>query len=650
MADAPLKGVRVIELARILAGPWAGQLLADLGADVIKIEHPEGGDDTRRWGPPFVTGADGENLSAAYYHSTNRGKRSITLDIASAEGAQAVRDLIATADVVIENFKVGGLRKYGLDYDSLKEANPALVYCSITGFGQTGPYAPRAGYDFIIQAMAGMMSITGEPGREPQKAGVAISDIFTGLYSVIAIQAALRHAEKSGEGQMIDMALFDTQAGILGNQNLNYLVSGTAPVQMGNAHMNIAPYEVFPVSDGHVIIAVGNDGQFQRFCKLLGAEALGADPDFQTNPSRVTHRTRLRAPKNHLPSMAKGNKGRHCWPPCMRPMPVARPGRLTIIAECFRRSCRRLSQRAPAWISPEQGRNPNPLEVRAPPIKLPVLRRCNYAGPSPPGWERHTRRLVLSRTLLIHRIQKGTTHMKNPGGQADWSTSLQGPMDVESSLCSCPAESLSREFSTRWSISGVGPIHLSDAMARSVGKRRRLGDSLPETPASATAASPPHPPPPTAASAGSTSPARIRSRLILVHRSRFSAATAAEREGIPEVSSYRRGLTEFAQNWCSYVEITMRLRIFTLRISSKRALFSVGDVQARPLVRWFVLACRRCAAAKWSSIRRRRSCPNRFPSNRPGSRADGGFLPQRIFESRDGRRFLIPRRGTRYGP
>ncbi|WP_421779004.1 CaiB/BaiF CoA transferase family protein [Hoeflea sp.] len=290
----PLEGVRVIELARILAGPWAGQLLADLGADVIKIEHPEGGDDTRRWGPPFVTGADGESLSAAYYHSANRGKRSVTLDIASAEGAAAARDLIASADVVIENFKVGGLKKYGLDYESLKKVNPALVYCSITGFGQTGPYAPRAGYDFIIQAMAGMMSITGEKGREPQKAGVAISDIFTGLYSVIAIQAALRHAENTGEGQMIDMALFDTQAGILGNQNLNYLISGVSPGQMGNAHMNIAPYEVFPVSDGHVIIAVGNDGQFQRFCKLLNNETMAADPDFQTNPSRVAHRDRLR--------------------------------------------------------------------------------------------------------------------------------------------------------------------------------------------------------------------------------------------------------------------------------------------------------------------------------------------------------------------
>ena len=294
MADAPLKGIRVIELARILAGPWAGQLLADLGADVIKIEKPGDGDDTRHWGPPFVTGADGENLSAAYYHSANRGKRSVAIDIATPDGAETVRKLIAGADVVIENFKVGGLRKYGLDYESVKALNPRLVYCSITGFGQTGPYAPRAGYDFIIQAMAGMMSITGEPGREPQKAGVAISDIFTGLYSVIAIQAALRHAEKAGEGQWIDMALFDTQAGILGNQNLNYLVSGVPPKQMGNAHMNIAPYEVFPVSDGHVIIAVGNDGQFQRFCKVLGASDLATDPQFLKNPDRVADRARLR--------------------------------------------------------------------------------------------------------------------------------------------------------------------------------------------------------------------------------------------------------------------------------------------------------------------------------------------------------------------
>jgi len=295
MAEPPLKGIRVIELARILAGPWAGQLLADLGADVIKVESPDGGDDTRKWGPPFVMSHDGENLSAAYYHSCNRGKRSIAVDFSRSEGADTLRKLVATADVLIENFKLGGLKKYGLDYESLKAINPRLVYCSITGFGQDGPYAPRAGYDFIIQAMAGMMSITGEPGREPQKAGVAISDLFTGLYSVVAIQAALRHAEKTGEGQHIDMALYDSQISALGNQNLNYLVSGKSPVQMGNAHMNIAPYEVLPVRDGHIILAVGNDGQFGKFCAAVGLTDLPANPDFATNPARVANRVKLRA-------------------------------------------------------------------------------------------------------------------------------------------------------------------------------------------------------------------------------------------------------------------------------------------------------------------------------------------------------------------
>lgn len=294
MAKPPLKGVRVVELARILAGPWAGQLLADLGADVIKVESPDGGDDTRKWGPPFVMSHDGENLSAAYYHSCNRGKRSIAIDFSTPEGTETIRRLVATSDVLIENFKLGGLKKYGLDYDSLRKINPRLVYCSITGFGQDGPYAPRAGYDFIIQAMAGMMSITGEVGREPQKAGVAISDIFTGLYSVIAIQAALRHAGQTGEGQHIDMALFDTQISALGNQNLNYLVSGKSPVQMGNAHMNIAPYEVVPVRDGHIILAVGNDGQFAKFCAAVGLDELSTNPDFATNPARVANRVKLR--------------------------------------------------------------------------------------------------------------------------------------------------------------------------------------------------------------------------------------------------------------------------------------------------------------------------------------------------------------------
>ncbi|AZO67506.1 CoA transferase [Mesorhizobium sp. M6A.T.Ce.TU.002.03.1.1] len=294
MTEPPLKGIRVIELARILAGPWAGQLLADLGADVIKVESPDGGDDTRKWGPPFVMSHDGENLSAAYYHSCNRGKRSIAVDFSTPEGAETIRRLVATSDVLIENFKLGGLRKYGLDYDSLRKSNPRLIYCSITGFGQDGPYAPRAGYDFIIQGMAGMMSITGEAGREPQKAGVAISDIFTGLYSVIAIQAALRHAEKTGEGQHIDMALYDTQISALGNQNLNYLVSGKSPVQMGNAHMNIAPYEVVPVKDGHIILAIGNDGQFAKFCAAVGLVDLPSNPDFATNPARVANRAKLR--------------------------------------------------------------------------------------------------------------------------------------------------------------------------------------------------------------------------------------------------------------------------------------------------------------------------------------------------------------------
>jgi crotonobetainyl-CoA:carnitine CoA-transferase CaiB-like acyl-CoA transferase len=290
----PLSGVRVIELARILAGPWAGQLLADLGADVIKVESPDGGDDTRKWGPPFVTGHDGENLSAAYYHACNRGKRSIAVDFSTSTGAETIRNLVASADVLIENFKLGGLKKYGLDYESLKAINPKLVYCSITGFGQTGPYAPRAGYDFIIQGMSGLMSITGLAGGEPQKVGVAVTDIFTGLYSVIAIQAALRHAEATGEGQHIDMALLDAQMSVLANQNLNYLVSGKPPVQMGNAHPNIAPYEVLPVKDGHFILAVGNDGQFRKFCGVVGLPELGTHPDFATNAARIANRTALR--------------------------------------------------------------------------------------------------------------------------------------------------------------------------------------------------------------------------------------------------------------------------------------------------------------------------------------------------------------------
>ncbi len=290
----PLSGIRVIELARVLAGPWAGQMLADMGADVIKVENPTGGDDTRAWGPPFVEGADGENLSAAYYHSTNRGKRSIDIDFREEEGRKIVLDLIRDADVVIENFKRGGLVKYGLDYESLKAINPKLVYCSITGFGQTGPYADFAGYDYIVQGMSGFMSVTGSPDGEPMKAGVAIADIFTGIYSVAAIQAALIHVMRTGEGQMIDMALLDVQAGVMANQNLNYLVSGKSPVRLGNAHPNISPYEVMPTADGHLILAVGNDGQFARLCTILGLEGVTDDERFATNKARVANKVEVR--------------------------------------------------------------------------------------------------------------------------------------------------------------------------------------------------------------------------------------------------------------------------------------------------------------------------------------------------------------------
>ncbi|MGO6986870.1 CaiB/BaiF CoA transferase family protein [Rhizobium leguminosarum] len=288
--QSPLEGIRVVELARILAGPWAGQTLADLGATVIKVESPEG-DDTRRWGPPFIR--DGDDVAAAYFHSCNRGKLSITADFKSAEDVEKVRSLIANADVVIENFKVGALKKFRLDYESLKAINPKLIYCSITGFGQTGPYAERAGYDFIVQGMAGIMDLTGEPGREPQKIGVAFGDIFTGLYSVIAIQAALIFRNSTGEGQHIDMALLDSTVGVLANQAMNFLASGKAPTRLGNAHPNIAPYQVFPVSDGNIIIACGNDSQFARVCDVLRLSAVTADDRFKTNADRVRHRGEL---------------------------------------------------------------------------------------------------------------------------------------------------------------------------------------------------------------------------------------------------------------------------------------------------------------------------------------------------------------------
>lgn len=289
-ATPPLEGLRVLELARILAGPWAGQLLADLGATVVKVESPEG-DDTRRWGPPFVT-REGET-AAAYFHACNRGKRSVVADFGTEAGRGLVRDLAAQADVVIENFKIGGLDRFGLGWAALSEVNPRLVWCSITGFGQDGPYAHRAGYDYIVQGMSGLMSITGEPDREPQKVGVAVTDIFTGVYATTAILAALRSRDATGRGQRIDMALLDVATAITANQAMNYLASGTAPRRMGNAHPNIVPYQVFACADGHAIVAVGNDGQYRRFCALLGAEGLGTDPRYATNPGRLAHREEL---------------------------------------------------------------------------------------------------------------------------------------------------------------------------------------------------------------------------------------------------------------------------------------------------------------------------------------------------------------------
>ncbi|ASV86816.1 coA-transferase III family protein [Ochrobactrum quorumnocens] len=290
MQNTPLAGLKVIELARILAGPWVGQTLSDLGADVIKVESPEG-DDTRKWGPPFID-VEGEK-SAAYFHACNRGKQSIIADFRTDEGRELVRKLVADADVVIENFKLGGLDKYGLDYESLKAINPRLIYCSITGFGHTGPYAERAGYDFMIQGMGGIMDLTGEPDREPQKIGVAFADIFTGLYSVIGIQSALIMRERTGKGQHIDMALFDCMSAVLANQAMNYMASGVSPKRMGNAHPNIAPYQTLPVSDGYFIIACGNDGQFAKLTSLLGIGELASDSRFLTNSSRVANRDAL---------------------------------------------------------------------------------------------------------------------------------------------------------------------------------------------------------------------------------------------------------------------------------------------------------------------------------------------------------------------
>ena len=288
----PLSGIRVLELARILAGPWAGQILADLGADVIKVERTGTGDDTRAWGPPFVAGVDdGKHLGAAYFHATNRGKRSIELNFETDEGKRLVKKLAARSDVLIENFKVGGLAKFGLDYKSLAPENPRLIYCSVTGFGQDGPYAARAGYDLMAQGIGGFMSLTGI--SEPTRAGVPVSDIFTGVYSVIGILAALARRERTGRGGFVDTALVDSTVGVLANQALNFLVSEQVPQRIGNAHPNIVPYQVFPVADGHVIIATGNDSQYAKLCGVLGAPGLAQEPAYKDNTCRLANRGAL---------------------------------------------------------------------------------------------------------------------------------------------------------------------------------------------------------------------------------------------------------------------------------------------------------------------------------------------------------------------
>ncbi len=294
----PLTGLRVFDLTRILAGPTCTQILGDLGADVIKIERAGAGDDTRKFGPPWLKGADGaDTVESAYFLSANRNKRSVTLDLAKPEGQELARRLIAQCDILVENFKVGDLKKYGLAYEQLKEQFPKLIYCSITGFGQTGPYAPRAGYDYLAQGMGGFMSLNGQPegapGAEPLKAGIAVADITTGLYGVISILAALRHRDASGQGQRIDLALLDTQISWLANEGSNYLVTGQAPRRLGNAHPNIVPYQVFSAADGYLILAVGNDSQYRKFCEIAGRPDLAEDSRFATNPGRVRNREAL---------------------------------------------------------------------------------------------------------------------------------------------------------------------------------------------------------------------------------------------------------------------------------------------------------------------------------------------------------------------
>lgn len=366
-----LDGIRILDLSRVLAGPWCTQTLADLGADVIKIERPGAGDDTRGWGPPFLKDTEGKDTAeAAYYLGTNRNKRSVTCDIAQPAGQALVRDLVVQCDVFVENFKVGDMARYGLDYASLKQINPRLVYCSVTGFGQTGPYRERAGYDYAIQGMGGLMSITGERddiGGGPQKVGVAVADLFTGMYATVAILAALRHADRTGEGQHVDMALLDTQVAVLANQGANYLVSGAAPGRAGNAHQNIVPYQVFevaPMPDGqkdHLILAVGNDSQYAKFCEVAGCPELAADPRYARNQDRVRNRAVL------VPQLAQIMKTRSKadWLAGLEAAKVP-CGAINNLAEVFHDPQVRARDMVTAWEHPQQ---PD-LRLVASPIKL----------------------------------------------------------------------------------------------------------------------------------------------------------------------------------------------------------------------------------------------------------------------------------------
>jgi glutaryl-CoA transferase len=379
-ARGALDGLRILDLSRVLAGPWCTQTLADLGADVIKIERPPaaghpGGDDTRGWGPPFLKDRHGvDSAEAAYYLGANRNKRSVTIDIARPEGQALIRRLAGGCDVLVENFKVGDMARYGLDADSLRALHPRLIYASITGFGHTGPYRERAGYDYAIQGLGGLMSVTGErddlPGGGPQKVGVAVADLFTGLYTAVAILAALRHRDATGEGQAIDMALLDTQVAMLANLGANYLVSGTVPRRAGNAHQNIVPYQVFEVADGHMILAVGNDGQFQRFCDVAGCPELARDPRFANNADRVRQRETL------IPLLAARMKQRPRadWLAALEAAKVP-CGPINDLAEVFadpQVRARGMTMRAPHPLDDDLELVASPLRLSATP---PVLRR-----------------------------------------------------------------------------------------------------------------------------------------------------------------------------------------------------------------------------------------------------------------------------------